>query len=307
MKKPNFFIIGAPKCGTTSLTAWLAEHPNIFMCPGKEPHFFNTDLKHRNTYSWRAYQALFRAANDIHIAVGEASVYYLFSQVAVPNIEREIPNARYIVMLRNPVEMAYSLHGQRLFSGNEHIADFEEAWRLSPQRREGRMVTRLCREPKLSDYQSVCRLGEQLERLLRIVPRDRVLALILDDVKANPRREYLRVLEFLGVPDDGRTEFPVKNPAKEVRWPGGHNVILIAARASMGVKRLLGISGARKTGVLAMIDKVNRRCRPRPPMSAELRATLTDYFREDILLLACLLNRDLSAWLAPGEDTVVEV
>lgn len=297
MKKPNFFIIGAPKCGTTSLAAWLAEHPNIFMCPGKEPHFFNTDLKHRNTYSWRAYQALFRAANDIHIAVGEASVYYLFSQVAVPNIEREIPNARYIVMLRNPVEMAYSLHGQRLYTGNEHVADFEKAWELSPERREGRMVTRLCREPKLSDYQSVCRLGEQLERLFRIVPRERVLVLVLDDMRENPRAEYLKVLNFLGVPDDGRTEFPVKNPAKKARYTWLQKGVRVAARASLQTKRLLGISGSRRFGILEKLDRLNRRHTPRPPMSPELRARLMDYFREDILLLERLLNRDFSAWL----------
>lgn len=234
MKTPTFFIVGAPKCGTTSLAAWLAEHPNIYMCPGKEPHFYNTDLKHRNTHSRRAYEALFRGVNDNHIAVGEASVYYLFSEVAVPNIEREIANPRYIVMLRNPVEMAYSLHGQRLFSGNEHVAAFEEAWKLSPQRRLGRMVTRLCREPRLSDYQLVCRLGEQLDRLFATAPRERVLTLLLDDVKANPRREYLRVLEFLEIPDDCRTEFAVKNPAKEVRWPLLHHAVVVVCKNFKG-------------------------------------------------------------------------
>lgn len=297
MKKPNFFIIGAPKCGTTSLAAWLAEHPNIYMCPGKEPHYYNTDLGHRNTCSRKAYEGLFRRATDTHSAVGEASVYYLYSRDAVPIIEREIPNARYIVMLRNPVEMACSLHGQRLFSGNEHIEDFEEAWKLSPKRRRGDSVLRGCREPRLSDYQMVCRLGEQLERLYTIVPRERVLALMLDDVRTDPRSGYLRVLDFLNVPDDGRVNFPVRNAAKVVRCPWVHSFVLSVARASRATKRILGISAVRRTNILKRIAKLNSRHQPRSPISEGLRAEMIKYFRDDVLLLESLLDRDLSGWL----------
>lgn len=296
MKKPNFFIIGAPKCGTTSLAAWLSEHPNIYMSPVKEPHFFNTDLNYINTPSRREYERLFRGATDEHKAVGEASVFYLFSKVAVPHIEQELPGARYIVMVRNPVDMAYSLHEQQVFSGNEHIKDFAEAWRLSEERAKGRAVTRWCREPLLLAYHLVCRVGEQVQRLLETVPREHVLILVLDDLREDARREYLRVLDFLGVPDDGRQYFPVHNPAKERRWPWLRRGVLAAGKASGAVKQWLGIPG-RGTGLLNAIDRANVRFRPREPMPPDLRAELTDYFREDIHLLAQLLDRDLSAWL----------
>src|SRR5262245_35065298 len=85
MKKPTFFIIGAPKCGTTSLAAWLADHPDIFMSPTKEPHYFNTDHK-RYLNSLAGYEQLFEDATDRHSAVGEASVWYLYSANAVENI-----------------------------------------------------------------------------------------------------------------------------------------------------------------------------------------------------------------------------
>jgi len=297
MKKPNFFIIGAPKCGTTSLAVWLSKHPNIYMSPLKEPHFFNTDLKYNNVSNPRGYWLLFDGVTNEHKAVGEASVFYLFSRVAVPYIEREMPGSKYIVMVRNPVDMAYSLHEQQLVAGNEHIKDFAQAWRLSEKRAKGQEVTRWCREPRLLDYKSVCRLGEQVERLFNIVPRERVLVLVLDDVKENPRREYLKMLDFLGVPDDGRTEFPVYNPAKERRWPWLRRAVLAMGRASRSVKEVLGIPTVWGTGILNSIDKLNIRYRPRPPMPPELRAEITEYFKADVSTLSHLLNRDLSTWV----------
>lgn len=297
MSRPNFFIIGALKCGSTSLYRWLSAHPNIYMSPKKEPHFYSSDLSYTNPLTQDEYDGLFRGADNRHRAVGEASVEYVFSEVAIPRIETEYDGARYVVLIRNPVDMAYSLHEERVFCRDEHVGDFREAWRLSPQRREGDMVSRACREPRLLDYQSICRLGEQLERLFSIVPRDRVLVLVLDDFREDPRREYLKVLEFLGVPDDGRTSFPVENPAKEKRGPDLTLHLRRVAKWAFLAKRRLGIPVARSTGILKSISRLNTRHRPRPPMSDELRQELRDFFRPDIKRLGSLLNRDFSHWL----------
>lgn len=298
MKKPNFFIIGAPKCGTTSMAAWLAEHPNIYMAPVKEPHFYNTDLTHRAIKSKKEYESLFKKAGPSHLAVGEASVFYLFSKVAVPRIEEEYPHARYVVMVRNPVEMAYSFHEQLLVSGDEHIKDFAKAWELSPERRQGRAVSRWCREPKLLDYQSICKLGEQIERLFEIVPRDRVLVLVLDDIKENPRSEYLKVLDFLGLPDDGRICFPIRNPAKQLRWPLIQKAVRVLGEGWVLAKRSLGIPRhVGNTGILSAIMRHNVRYRPRPPLGDKLRQELSDYFKKDVEKLSRLLNRDLTYWV----------
>lgn len=303
MKKPNFFIIGAPKCGTTSLAAWLGEHPNIYMSPVKEPHFYCSDFNVKIIPTQAEYDRLFQRAGEQHIAVGEASTSYLYSQVAIHRIEQELPESRYIVMIRNPVEMAQSLHTHYLFWAYEHVRDFETAWRLSPERRAGRAVTRWCPEPRLLDYQWMCKLGEHLGRLFNIVPRQRVLVLVLDDLKKDPRREYLRVLDFLGVPDDGRQEFPVKNPAKEQKWPRLYKGIRLIGRISRKTKQLLGISTSRGTGILQAISSINVKHRPRPSLSDGLREELINYYREDVEKLSQLIGCNLSGWLQLGDRT----
>ena len=292
MKRPNLFILGAPKCGTTSLATWLGSHPQIYMSPTKEPHFFNTDDNHTVTPTLELYEQLFSSATSSHKTIGDASVWYLFSDCAVPNIERYSPNARYVVCLRNPVEMAHSLHGQQIVNGNEHILEFEDAWRLNENRSKGQSVTHWCREPRHLDYGKTCSLGEQLERLLSRVDRDRISPWLLDDVRENPRREYQNVLRFLELEDDRRTEFPIHNTGKERRSRYFRKMILAAGR----FKRHLGIYSG--WGVLNSIDKMNLRNRPRAPLSPAMRRELQDYFHSDVEKLSRILNRDLSHWLA---------
>ena len=129
--KPNLFIIGAPKCGTTAKAHYLSEHPDVFMCPEKEPHYFNTDLNYKRGKSddLEEYLNLFSGATEEKI-VGEASVWYLYSKEAVRNILEFNPNAKFIIMVRNPIKMAPSLHQQLFYNGRETEKDFNKAWCL---------------------------------------------------------------------------------------------------------------------------------------------------------------------------------
>ena len=130
--KPNFFIVGAPKCGTTALYRYLRLHPNIYMPAKKEPHFFAQDLgSYPAIKTMDQYSALFAGAEPRHTGIGEASVYYLRSTVAIPNIRAFNPEARLIAMFRNPVEMVHSFHSQLLYWSEESVTDFEAAWRLA--------------------------------------------------------------------------------------------------------------------------------------------------------------------------------
>jgi len=299
-KLPNFFIVGAPKCGTTSMAAWLAEHPNIYMSPIKEPFFFSKDIDHGPIRTWEHYMGLFKAVRKEHVAIGEASVFYLFSKLAVLEIEKTIYAPRYIVMVRNPVEMARSLHEQRLRGGYEDISNFREAWYLAQVRLNGERVPATCTDPVLLDYPSWCRLGEQLARLYAIVPKERVLVLVLDDVKQNPRREYLRVLEFLGVPDDARQEFPVHNPARHWKVERFAKILLRFGRAVGKVKRRLDIPAYRGTGIIRYAERMNERLntRPhsRPPLSRDFQQELEAYFADDLAGLERLLGRQFPHW-----------
>ncbi|WP_457637194.1 sulfotransferase family protein [Oceanithermus sp.] len=296
MKKPNFFILGAPKCGTTSLAAWLGEHPNVFISPIKEPNFFNSDLNKHVISDWHQYMKLYNGATEKHTAIGEASTTYLYSRVAVSNIEQNFPGSRYIAMIRNPVEMAYSLHEQEVFAGHENILDFERAWEMSPERRHGQNVSPTCSEPTWLDYQRVCALGEQLERLYSSVPKERIHVVVLDDLKKDPRTEYLKVLDFLGLPDDGRGLFTTYNPSKGVRSLIVSRTISMAEKYAKIAKHRLGISHI-PTGILTYIKNLNKNERPRPRLSNKTRQKLILYYKYDINKLSTLLNRDFSNWM----------
>jgi hypothetical protein len=293
---PNFFIIGAPKCGTTSLTAWLRGHLKIYMSPIKEPHFFSRDIGNQTIRTWDDYLKLFVGARSDHLAIGESTTDYLFSKVAVPTIEAEFSGTRYVVIVRNPVDMAYSLHDHRFHNFDEDQKDFIVAWRLSPERRAGKQVPPRCRDQLLLDYQAYCLLGTQLERLYKVVVRERVLVLLLDDVKENPRREYLKVLDFLGVPDDGRTEFPIHNPAKEWRNPLWGRALHRLGKRVARAKHVEGILPKRSLGILRALWNRAIRYRPRLPMPADVHRELLAFYEEDICKLEALLGRDLSHW-----------
>lgn len=292
MKKPNFFIIGAPKCGTTSLAAWLTLHPNVYVSPVKEPCFFNRDGLYR-IGSLPKYEALFAKAGPEHVAVGEASTHYLYSREAVPRILEHNPDARFIVSIRNPIEMVQALHAERVWQGEETVKKFEDAWRLQEARQRGKYIPKTVhKDPERLQYGSYCRLGEQLTRLYAHVSKDRVLVLVLDDIAENPKREYQKVLNFLGIPDDGRDEFPVLNPRKAAR-----SAYLSYVTLRLGdIKRALGIT--RPLGIARWISAVNTRQPRAGRLPDDLRAELHSYFAGDIHLLEQLLQRDFSRWLA---------
>ena len=223
------------ECGTTSLAAWLSEHPDIYMS-SKEPHFFNTDHK-RYLNSLTGYERLFAGADERHRVVGEASVWYLCSSIAVKNILNYNPQAKFIVMLRNPIDMAPSLHEEQVFTGREDVTDFRQAWNLQDARRNGRELPKMVSEPKYVQYGDLCSLGAQVARLLEVVPRDRVKFILLQDLAGDPGVTYRSVLKFLNVSDDNRRDFKVHNSAKTRRWRS----LLGVAWVANNVKRTLGI------------------------------------------------------------------
>jgi len=298
--RPGFFIVGAPKCGTTALSEYLRAHPSVFMSTPKEPHFFCSDFD----YYFRPgratlgdYLHLFDDATPAHLAIGEASVWYLYSQAAVPAILEFDPGARIVVMVRDPVELVPSLHSQLRYSLDEDEDDVERAWRLQDARERGERVPRTCRVPEFLQYRRAAALGAQVERLMSVAPRGQVHVVVFDDLRADPRRVYADALAFLGVPDDGRTEFPRVNANKAHR--GGRVARLTQrpprplVKAVAGVKRAAGVE---RIGVLSRIRQGNRQAVDRPALRPEFAEELAGYFAEDVAMLAELIGRDLSAW-----------
>jgi hypothetical protein len=301
--RPDFFIIGAPRCGTTALSTYLAEHPRIGFSRPKETQFFCTDLPGVGfqTADPQEYLRLCfgHCAGKGCLAIGEGSVWNLYSKAAVPNILRFNPGARFIIMVRNPVDLCIALYEKRREMLQEDQPDFEQAWRLEEERRRGRSVPALYRkEIGLSGYRDVASLGAQVERAFSLIPERQRLLIVFDDFVADVAAVYARVLAFLGVPHDGRTEFPRINEGQIIRHPRLWALIwgtLLHARPLLDpVKRMLNVS------TLDIYPRLSRlflgRRSEKPLMPAALRAEMRGYFDDDIKRLSAVIGRDLTGW-----------
>jgi Sulfotransferase domain len=297
--QPNFFIVGAPKCGTTALYEYLRSHPNIFMPKHKEPHYFARDLGGYSLFrTLDAYLGLFAESTDKHVRVGEASVFYLSSLVAIPLIHDFDPDAKIVAMFRNPVDLVQALHAQALYVGEETVSDFEAAWRLQDRRSQGMDLPPRCRDSFLFQFGRLACLGTQAQRLLSVFPSRQVKLILLDDFRASPRRIYDEVVEFLDLPADGRSEFPRVNPGKRARIAWLKDFMRkpppLLRQGFQRLKRIVGPDRLR--GLKGELVKLNTARESRPPLSSEFRAELVRHFRDEVALLSRLLDRDLSHW-----------
>jgi Sulfotransferase domain len=299
-RRPDFFILGAPKCGTTALSEYLRRHPRVFVSRPKEPHYFCGDFDYYYAPGQRTeehYLRLFAEADEGHLAVGEASVWYLYSEDAARNIAQFDPAARIIVMVRNPAELVPSLHSQLLYTLDEDRPSVAEAWALQEARRRGEAVPATARVPEFLQYGDAARLGAQLSRVYESFPPEQVKVIVFDDLRADTAAVYRESLAFLGVPDDGRTEFPRVNENKVhraeslARFTQRPPRALVAA--ARGVKR---VSGVERLGVMDRLRQRNREVTSREEIDPALDRELRDFFRDDVRELGELIGRDLSAW-----------
>jgi len=290
---PNFFLIGAPKCGTTSLASWLSEHQRIFMCVPKEPCFFSTDIESIAAIeSLDEYRSLFNGVEEAHIAIGEASTTYLRSFVAVTNILEHEPAAKFIVCLRNPIDMVVSVHAQLYLGGRESEADPSRAWTLQDDRRLGVGTEALIGDAIAFQYGENCLLGKQVERLLSSVKRSQIVFVFVEDLKLDSSAVYSQILEFLEVPLDHRVSFGIKNARSMPRFHALSRGLTHASR----LKFRLGIR--RNFGIGRFFGKLNRIVPEAQGnmLSTEFEHQLMQYFSNDISLLAELTGRDLTHW-----------
>ncbi|MGG7567242.1 hypothetical protein ACQ5SO_13910 [Rhodovulum sp. DZ06] len=292
--KPSYFILGAPKCGTSAIAQWLGEHPQGFFCDPKEPQFWCTDfpaLKEEFGLTDAAsYLALFEGAEGR--VAGEGSTIYLRSHAAAAEILAFQPDARFIVMLRDPVEVAHALHMERLYGAREDIEDFEEAWAAQEDRAAGRRIPRGCPDPVLLDYRGTAMFGEQLSRLFDVVPRERVLVLFQSELKEDAAAVYARAREHVGLPDDGRTAFGRVNAAHGRRFKALSNFILSPPppldKPIMALRQFLI---RHRFGPVEWLKSKFNKPQEREEMSEEFRVRLRAEFADDTERLAALLGR----------------
>lgn len=304
---PNTFILGAPKSGTTSLAAYIEEHPNVFISKPKEPFYWSHDypgLKRRHEMdSLEKYLSLFESASREHQVVGEGSTNYLRSEVAIEEILKFNPDAKFIAMLRNPVEVVHAFHAEVLFSYIETEPDFEKAWAMQEDRKNGRLIPEGCEAPQFLQYREVASYHQQVERLMRLVPEEQRMIIIFDDFKADCATTFQDVLSFLELPDFEKTDFPRVNAAHGHRFPALSKLVLnppswIAPAVNLMRKSLRG-----KSGFVAKIKSNLRMPQQRTALRAEFRTQLCREFSAEVRHLGELLKRDLSHWVnVEGKD-----
>jgi hypothetical protein len=301
--RPNFFIIGAPRCGTTALSSYLAEHPRIGFSRPKETQFFCTDLPgiHFHTTDPEEYLNLCfgHCAGKNYLAIGEGSVWNLYSKDAVEKILRFSPKARFIIMVRNPVDLCIALYEKRREMLQEDQPSFEQAWRIEDERRQGRSIPAFFRkEIGVAGYRNVASLGEQVEKAFSLISEQQRLLIVFDDFVENTAAVYAEVLAFLGVPHDGRKEFPQINEGRRIRnpklWALVWGTLLRAHPLLDPAKRMLKVSTLNIYPRLSRLFLGTRL--ERPATSESLRAEMRAFFDDDIKRLSAAIGRDLNSW-----------
>ena len=233
--KPNLFIVGQPKSGTTALHQFLGQHPEIYMSSIKEPHFFCSDfhLESDRAYgkqrffdfrSESAYMQLFARAKNVKIA-GESSTNYLYSQVAAEKIHNFNPDAKIIIVLREPAKFLYSLHSHYVKFTEENEPDFLTALALETERKQEKATSPRVTSPSYLYYSQRVKYYQQIKRYCDRFDSDQIKIVIFEEFKSDNERVFREILEFLGVDSSFTPEYAAINVNKEVKFKAVNNLV----------------------------------------------------------------------------------
>jgi len=317
-------VVGAPRCGTTSLAYFLKHHPEVCFSSVKEPHFFaQFDL------TALAPDALRRRVDDHYLSryfshrtgdrpmLAEASVSYLYAPERMEPILQLWPDTKFIIAVRDPLEMLPSLHQRLLYLGDETETDFARAWELISERAQGRSIPRTCVDPRWLRYDQAGRLGTHVENFFRAVGRERCFVVVFDDLTSDPAGLRRRLLEFLELSPHETLNFGARRISKGYRigW-----LQRLLKRPPIATRALLAGEAYRQR-----VDQVDKRSKE----SAMVRAILAGRKRllrwnnapaaqvqlpdalareicetlaDDVAHLSKLIDRDLSHWLGGKSD-----
>ena len=312
-------VVGAPRCGTTSLACFLEDHPQVRFSRVKEPHFFTqhdlrqtgedelnrlveTEYLGRYFPPWSAECRL----------IAEGSVSYLYAPERMETVLRLWPDARFIIGLRDPIEMLPSLHQRLVFNGDETVTDFAEAWALTEERKQGRAIPRSCIDPRALNYDMLARLGTHVGRFFRAVGRERCFVALLDDLISDSETVYRRLMAFLGLPVDGLPDFAPQRPSQGYRIGSLQRLLKRPPVAFRGVlageKFRMRIKDLERKDSHPTLLKTIFAARKRlmswnsvpvapAPLSEALRRDIRERLADEVAELSELIGRDLSHWL----------
>ena len=314
------FVVGAPRCGTTSLASFLRRHPEVCFSSVKEPHFFaqfdltelpDDELRRRvdDQYLSRYFA---HCAGD-RPARAEASVTYLYAPERMEPILRLWPDAKFVIAVRDPLEMLPSLHQRLLYLGDETVTDFGKAWKLNAERAQGRSIPRSCVDARWLRYDQAGRLGTYVDNFFRAVGRERCFVAVFDDLISNPEQLGRQLMEFLQLsPDEGHKLGSARRASKgyKIGWlqrllkrpPVATRALLAGGHYRQRVTKLDGSDS--DSGVVRSVLSVRKKLlrwnkAPAVPVHVPdwLAEEISDTLADDIAHLSKLIDRDLSHWL----------
>lgn len=305
---PNFLVLGTAKAGTSSLYAYLKQHPDIFLSPTTELNFFaheGADLNFRGPrdleYMWddsliatyEDYRKQF-AGVDRETAIGEVSTHNLYCAQAPAHIKRYVPDAKLIAILRNPVDRAFSAFAHMVRDGREETNDFRAALAREPARIRDNW------EP-LWHYKGMGLYGAQLSRYLEIFDRKQIRVYIYDDFVVRPLEVVQDIFAFVGVDPKFAPDMSEKyNVSIMPRSRQLHDMMMGKSLVRSALRSL--VPAGVRSGIRDFILENNVR---RLRLDGEMRRELTNAFRKDIELLERFVNRDLSQWLQGKSERTV--
>ena len=310
-------VVGAPRCGTTSLASFIKDHPDVCFSSVKEPHFFaQYDLtglpsdEARRRIDDRYLARYFSHATGDQSLLAEASVTYLYVPERMEPILQRWPDAKFIIAVRDPLEMLPSLHQRLMYLGDETETDFGKAWALSSERAQGRSIPRTCVDPRWLRYDEAGRLGTRVENFFRAVGRERCMVVVFDDLAANPAAVHRQLTDFLGLAPQEAPDLEARRTSMGYRFgwlqrllkrpPIATRAILAGEAYRQRVGQAKGPDSAIVRAVLAGRKRMLRWNRiPAPPVHLPdwLRREICETLAGEIAHLSHLIDRDLSHWL----------
>jgi hypothetical protein len=296
MRRPDFFLMGGPRCGTTALIDSLAQHPEIFVPTSrKELDFFGSDLRFTGRrLSQAEYLAFFARATQKR--AGESSPWYLYSMRAASEIKAFSQSARIIIMLRYPVDMMYSLHSRRLYNGNEDIEDFTAALAAERDRRQGLRLPRTASDNFGCFYRDVARYARQVERYFRVFGRDRVHVILTEEYARNPAPIYQEICRFLDVDESFHPVFRVLKTRARIRSEAVREFLRRPHPGADWLFRALRLRPDRNGGYKGWLRRLNSSDNDLRPIDPVVRQRLQAEFEPEVGQLSALLGRDLRHW-----------
>ena len=316
-QSPFAFIVGAPRCGTTTLASFLQQHPDVCFSAVKEPHFFSHDEVAalsgdalRQAIEHEYWERFFGHCEGEPKLYAEGSATYLYAAERMAPILETWPNARFVIALRDPISMLPSLHARLLVTGDETIRDFPTAWAMIGDRANGKSVPKRAVDPRWLRYDWAGQLGHNVERFMAAVGRERCHIILFDDLAADPQGTYREMCRFLGIEPWAGTQFEVQRINKTIRigWlqrllkrpPKAIRTALAGDKFHMREKKV-GTSESRGLAAIFRVrkhllewNKVEAR---RQPLDPGVRQQIIERLRDDVILLSKVIDRDLSHWL----------